>query len=58
MSRAVPAPTVEQSMTIMWGLRPVSMPAITALTSSSADTQITTASQLAASSARSAKAWQ
>ena len=56
MSRAVPAPTVEQSITIMRGLKAGSSPAMTARTSSSADTQITTASLFAASSARSTKA--
>ncbi len=43
-------------MTIMFGFNPGSRPAITARKSSSADTQITTASQLPASSARLAKA--
>ena len=40
-------------MTIMFGLKPGSKPAITARKSSSADTQITTASQLPASSVKS-----
>jgi hypothetical protein len=56
MSRAVPALTVEQSITIMFGLKPESSPLTTARTSSSADTQITTASQLPANSARLLKA--
>src|ERR1700682_1696103 len=58
MSRAVPAPTVEQSITIILGLNPASSPVTTARTSSSADTHITTASQLPASSSRLVKAWQ
>ena len=57
ISRAVAAATVEQSITIMLGLNPGSRPATTARRSSSAETQMTTASQFPASSSRLVNAW-